>query len=131
VAAPIKHHPTGLKHHHRAGRNQNNKLAPAITSQSVSLKDRSQFLKSDAKAASNGWTDQFGSFRHLVGLASNSVASDLLRVLKPVKGFGPDRDRKSDANADLASDIKKHSAGLADTDHSAKTALKNILKPND
>jgi hypothetical protein len=129
VDPAIKHHRHGLKHHHSAGRNQNNKATSAITSQSLGLKDRSRFLKSEANADRK--TDALTSFRHLVGLASNSVATDLLWVLKPVKGLGPDKEQKPDTSADLTSDVKKHAAGMADTDHSAKAAMKNILKPND
>jgi len=67
----------------------------------------------------------------LVKLAVGSVATDLLSVLKTIKGFGQDQKQQFSTNADLTADKAKHGAGYVSTDHAHKTSMKDILKSND
>jgi len=59
------------------------------------------------------------------------VKTDLLNVLSKIRGFGQDQNQPSGAITDPTSDATKHGAGYVNTDHAAKTALKDILKPHD
>ncbi|WP_184871761.1 hypothetical protein [Mesorhizobium sangaii] len=59
------------------------------------------------------------------------MTTDLLNVLKTMSGFGQNQNKPSGSSADLTSDQTKHGAGYANNDHTAKTTLKDLLKPHE
>ncbi|MBZ9800036.1 hypothetical protein [Mesorhizobium sp. ES1-4] len=59
------------------------------------------------------------------------MGADLLNVLNTISGFGQKQNQPSGASADLTSDATKQGAGYASTDHTAKTTLKDLLKPHE
>jgi hypothetical protein len=59
------------------------------------------------------------------------VTTDLLNVLKTISGFGQNHNKPSGASTDLTSDQTKPGAGYASNDHTAKTNLKDLLKPHE
>ena len=64
-------------------------------------------------------------------LAVSSTTTDLLNVLNTISGFGQNQNPQSGAIADPTADTSKHGAGYVNTDQNVKTALKDLLKPNE
>ncbi|WP_373424820.1 hypothetical protein [Mesorhizobium sp. SARCC-RB16n] len=59
------------------------------------------------------------------------MTTDLLNVLKTIGGFGQNQNKPSGAITDLNSDQTKPGTGYANNDHTAKTTLKDLLKPHE
>ncbi|MCA0035632.1 hypothetical protein LB568_33220 [Mesorhizobium sp. B263B2A] len=56
---------------------------------------------------------------------------DLLNVLKTVGGSGGNQNKPAGASTDLTSDLSKPGTGYASNDHTAKTSIKDLLKPHE
>ncbi|MER9702318.1 hypothetical protein [Mesorhizobium sp. M0151] len=97
-----------------------------VSSDSLGLKDTGQFLQSSSTGS-----DGKPSLHQLIGLAAGSVKTDLLNVLNTIKGFGQNLNKPSGASTDQTLDTAKHGTGSANTDHTAKTTLKDLLKPHE
>ncbi|WP_352956533.1 hypothetical protein [Mesorhizobium sp. M0924] len=59
------------------------------------------------------------------------MTTDLLNVLKTISGYGQNHNKQSGASTDLTSDQTKPGAGYASTDYTAKSILKDLLKPHE
>ncbi|WP_244420857.1 hypothetical protein [Mesorhizobium japonicum] len=99
-----------------------------VTSDSLGLKDSGQFLQPGSTGNGSGGQP---SLHHLIGLAAGSVTTDLLNILNTIKGFGHQQNQPSRATTDQTLDATKHGTGYASTDHTAKTTLKDLLKPHE
>jgi len=71
-----------------------------VTSDSLGLKDTTQFLQSGSTEG-NSDAVSHASFRHLIGLAASSVTTDLLNILNTIRGFGQNQNQPSGASTDL------------------------------
>lgn len=107
----------------------NGKGNAKLTSDTLGLKDNSTFLKSSSTVSSD--TTSHASFRDLVKLAVNSATTDLLNVLNKISGFGQNQNPQSGGLADPTADTTKQGAGYVSTEQSIKSALKDLLKPNE
>jgi hypothetical protein len=89
----------------------------------LGLKDLNHFLTSSESSSGTGGQV---SFDKLIGLASHTLASDLLNILGSV--WGVTHPQTGGASTD-AEDKTKH-VGSVDHDHAAKTAIHSVLKPD-
>jgi len=99
-----------------------------VTSDTLGLKDTGQFLQSGSTGSD---TSGKSSLHQLIGLATGSVKTDLLNILNTIKGFGQNLNKPSGVSTDQTLDTTNHGAGYAGTDHTAKTTLKDLLKPHE